>query len=122
MKDKFGKERENSDKIDRPNQLPTINKECKGDVNERSCNNLDESDGIRFENVKSEIKNIFKGKGEKRKKAEIRTKIKVKQRSRDTNINTIIHKNEAEKKAKYYGGGEKDEEGELKKITLKNLL
>ena len=70
----------------------------------------------------SEIKNICKGKGEKRKKAEIQTKIKVKQRSRDTDIDTIIYKNEVEKKTKYYGAGEKDEEGELKEITLKNLL
>ena len=44
LKDKSGKERENSDKIDGQNQLSTINKERKGDVNERSCNNLDESD------------------------------------------------------------------------------
>ena len=80
LKDKSGKERENSDKIDGQNQLPTINKERKGYVNERSFNNLDESDEIRFENIKSEIKNIFKGKGEKRKKPEIQTKIKVKQR------------------------------------------
>ena len=80
MKDKFGKERENSDKIDGQNQLPTINKKRKGDVNERSFNNLDESDEIRFENIESEIKNIFKGNREKRKKTEIQTKIKVKQR------------------------------------------
>ena len=91
MKDKFGKKRENSDKIKGQNQLPTIDKERKGDVNERSCNNLDESDEIRFENIKSEIKNIFKEKGKKRKKAEIQTKIKVKQRSRDTDIDTLSY-------------------------------
>ena len=41
LKDKFGKKRENSSKIDGKNQLPTINKECKGDVKERSCNTVD---------------------------------------------------------------------------------
>ena len=41
LKDKFGKERENSNKIDGQNQLLTTNKECKGDVEERSCNTID---------------------------------------------------------------------------------
>ena len=35
LKDKFGKEKENSNKIDDKNQLPTSNKECKGDVKGR---------------------------------------------------------------------------------------
>ena len=35
LKDKFGKEKENSNKIDDKTQLPTSNKECKGDVKER---------------------------------------------------------------------------------------
>ena len=42
LEDEFGKERENSNKIDGKNQLPTINKECKGDVKERSCSTVDE--------------------------------------------------------------------------------
>ena len=62
MKDKFEKERENSNKIDGQNQLPTINKQCKGDVKDKSCNTLDERDEIQFENIKSEMKSMFKGK------------------------------------------------------------
>ena len=46
LKDKFGNERENSNKIEGKNQLPTINKECKGDVKERNCNSLDKRDEI----------------------------------------------------------------------------
>ena len=41
LEDEFGKEREKSNKIDGKNQLPTINKECKGDVKERSCSTVD---------------------------------------------------------------------------------
>ena len=59
------------------------------------------------------MKNIYKGKKEKRKKGEIQTEIKVKQRSGDTDIDNIIEANEAEKIAKYYGAGRKDEESEL---------
>ena len=62
MKDKYEKERENSNKIDGQNQLPTINKQCKGYVKDRSCNTLDERDEIQFENIKSEMKSMFKGK------------------------------------------------------------
>ena len=97
LKDKFGKERENSNKVEGQNQLPTISKERKGDVNERSCNTLDESDEIRFEDIKSEMKSIFNGKGEKRKKAEIQTKIEVKQRSGDTNIENFIQEKQRKK-------------------------
>ena len=68
LEDEFGQERENSNKIDGKNQLPTINKECKGDVKERSCSTVDKSIKIRFEKIKSEMKNIFKGKGKKEKK------------------------------------------------------
>ena len=46
LKDKFGKERENSNKTDGKNQLPTINKECKGDVKERNCNTVDKRNEI----------------------------------------------------------------------------
>ena len=35
LKDNFGKEEENRNKIDKKNQLPTSTKECKGDVKER---------------------------------------------------------------------------------------
>ena len=58
----------------------------------------------------------------KEKKGIIQTKTEVKQRSRDTDIDNIIDKNEAEKIAKYYEAREKDEESELEKIILKNLL
>ena len=68
LKDEFGKERENSNKIDGKNQLPTINKECKGDVKERSCSTVDKRIKIRFEKIKYEMKNIFMGKGKKEKK------------------------------------------------------
>ena len=71
VKDKFRKERENSNKIDGQNQLPTINKEYKWDVKERSCSTLDDRDEIQFENIKSEMKNIYKGKKEKRNKGGI---------------------------------------------------
>ena len=53
---------------------------------QRSCNTLDERDEVWFENIKPEMKNIFKGKREKRKKVEIQTEIGVKQRSGDTDI------------------------------------
>ena len=68
LEDEFGKERENSNKIDGKNQLPTINKECKGDVKERSCSTVDKRIEIRFEKIKSEMKSIFKGKRKKEKK------------------------------------------------------
>ena len=68
LEDEFGKERENSNKIDGKNQLPTINKECKGDVKERSYSTVDKKIKIPFEKIKSEMKNIFKGKGKKEKK------------------------------------------------------
>ena len=68
LEDEFGKERENSNKIDGKNQLPTINKECKGDVKERSCSTVDKRIEIRFEKIKSEMKRIFKGKRKKEKK------------------------------------------------------
>ena len=68
LKDKFGKERENGNIIDEKNQLPTIDKECKGDVKERSCNTMDKRNEIRFEKIKSKMKNIFKGKENKEKK------------------------------------------------------
>ena len=59
------------------------------------------------------MKNIYKGKKEKRKKGEIQTEIKVKQRSGDTDIDNIIEANEAEKIAKCYGARGKDKESEL---------
>ena len=119
LKGKFGKERENSNKIDGKNQLPTINKEFKGDVKEcTSCNTVDKRKEIRSEEIKSEIKNVFKWKRKKRKKGEIQTKIEVKQRSEDNDIDNIIDKNEAEKIAKYYGAVEEDEESELEKINF----
>ena len=68
LEDEFGKKRENSNKIGGKNQLPTINKECKGDVKERSCSTVNKTIKIRFEKIKSEMKNIFKGKGKKEKK------------------------------------------------------
>ena len=69
LKDKFGKERENGNIIDGKNQLPTIDKECKGDdVKERSCSTVDKRNEIRFEKIKSKMKNIFKGKKTKKKK------------------------------------------------------
>ena len=68
LEGEFGKERENCNKIDGKNQLPTINKECKGDVKERSYSTVDKRIKIRFEKIKSEMKNIFKGKGKKEKK------------------------------------------------------
>ena len=76
LKDKFGKEIENSNKIDGQNQLPTTNKECKGDVKERNCNTIDEWDKIRFENIKSEMKNTFKEKRKKEKKVKYKWKLK----------------------------------------------
>ena len=76
MKDKFGKERENSNEIDRKNQLLTINKECKGHVKERCCSFLDEKNEIRFENIKSEMKNMFKGKAKKEEKVNYKRKSK----------------------------------------------
>ena len=59
------------------------------------------------------MKNIYKGKKEKRKKSGIQTEIKVKQRSGDTDIDNIIEANEAEKIAKCYGARGKDKESEL---------
>ena len=100
VKDKFGKDREDSNRIDGQNRLPTINKECKGDVNGRSCSTLDERDEIQFENIKSEMKNIFKRKREK-KKVELQTEIEVKRRSGDNDVDNITDKNKAEKIAKY---------------------
>ena len=73
VKDKFGKEREDSNKIDGQNWLPTINKECKGDVKGRRYSTLDERDELQLENIKSEMMNIFKEKREKRKKGELQT-------------------------------------------------
>ena len=66
---KFGKERENSNKIDTKKQVQTINKECKWDVKERSNNTVGERDEIQFENIKSYIKNIFKRNREYKKKS-----------------------------------------------------
>ena len=51
LDEEFRKERENSNKIDGKNQLPTINKECKGDVKERSCSTVDKRIKIRFEKI-----------------------------------------------------------------------
>ena len=87
---------------------------------QRSCNTLDERDEVQFENIKPEMKNIFKGKREKRKKVEIQTEMEVKQRSGDTDIDNIIDKNEA-KIAKYNRAEEKDEESELEKINVEKL-
>ena len=67
------------------------------------------------------MKNIFKGKGKNEKKGEKQMKIEVKLRSGDTDIDNTIDKNEAEKIAKYYGAGEKDEESELGKINFEKL-
>ena len=61
------------------------------------------------------MKNTFKGNKKNEKKSELQTKIEVKQRSGGTNIHNIIDKNEAEKKAEYYGAGGKDEVSELEK-------
>ena len=64
------------------------------------------------------MKNTFKENEKNGKKSELQTKIvnyKVKQRSGGTNIDNIIEKNEAEKKAEYYGAGGKDEVSELEK-------
>ena len=87
---------------------------------QRSCNTLDERDEVQFENIKPEMKNIFKGKREKRKKVEIQTEMEVKQRSGETDIDNIIDKNEA-KIAKYNRAEEKDEESELEKINVEKL-
>ena len=80
VKDKFGKKKENINTIDAENKVPANNKECKGHLKEKTCSTLDEKDEIQFENIKSEIQNIFKGKGEKNKKGEIHVESKVKQR------------------------------------------
>ena len=64
---------------------------------------------LRLSNQK--LKNIFKGKGE-RKKVETQAKKEVKQRSGDTDVDYIKDKNETEKKAKYYQTEGIDEESE----------
>ena len=76
LKDKFGKERENSNTIYRKNQLPTINKDCEEDVKKRSCNTVEKRNEIRFEKIKSEMKNIFKRKGKKEEKVNYKQKLK----------------------------------------------
>ena len=76
LRGKYGKERQNSNKIDGKNQLPTINKDCKGDVRERSCSTVDKKNEIQFEKIKSEMKNIFRGKGKKGKKRKYKRKLK----------------------------------------------
>ena len=48
-------------------------------------------------------------------------KIEVKQRSGDTDIGNISDKSEAEKIAKCYIAGKKDEESKLEKINFKEL-
>ena len=76
LKDKFGKKRENSSKIDGKNQMPMINKESKGDVKERSCNTVDKRIEIGFEKIKSEMRNMFKGKEKKEIKVKYKRKLK----------------------------------------------
>ena len=76
LKDKVGKERENSNTIYRNNQLPTINKDCEGDVNKRSCNTVEKRNETRFEKIKSKMKNIFKEKGKKEEKVNYERKLK----------------------------------------------
>ena len=54
------------------------------------------------------MKNLFKGKREKRKKGKIQTEIEVKRRPCEIDIDNIVDKHEAEKIAKYCRAGKKD--------------